>query len=136
MKYIYKNNYVYLKNITHLVYETLSVYQNLWVNLIKPINPPSESRYEDDELVGIQRKGNIFLSELYALSKEDDAKELDMYEIGKTLKFDEFETELIVENLADAELIRHEKDSDKVAITPYGIMTMKGEIPVGYAPIH
>ena len=59
-----------------------------------------------------------------------------MYEIGERLGFDEFETELIVENLASAELISHQSNSDKVAITPYGIMTINGEIRIGYAPVH
>jgi len=59
-----------------------------------------------------------------------------MYEIGERLGFDEFETELIVENLADSELISHQKSSDEVSITPYGIMTIQGEIRIGYAPVH
>src|SRR5574341_363443 len=66
MKSIYKDNFVYLKSITHLFYETLGEYQSLWFNLIKPANPPLEREYEDDEeLPGIQKKGNLFLSELY-----------------------------------------------------------------------
>jgi hypothetical protein len=59
-----------------------------------------------------------------------------MYEIGKRLGFDQFETELIVENLNRAELISHQNNSDKVSITPYGIMTIRGEIRIGYAPVH
>jgi hypothetical protein len=137
MKSIYKDNFVYLKNITQLFYETLGEYQHLWFSLIKPLNPRLERPYEGgDEIEGIQKKGHIFLSELYGLSNEDISKEADMYEIGQRLGFDEFETELIVENLSDAELIKHDKDTYKIAITPYGIMIIKGEIPIGYAPIH
>ncbi|HLE24206.1 MAG TPA: hypothetical protein VI935_00990 [Thermodesulfobacteriota bacterium] len=137
MKSIYKDNFVYLKNLTQLIYETLGEYQHLWFNLIKPVNPPLEREYEDDEeLPGIQKKGHLFLSELYRLCKEDQSKEFNMYEIGERLGFDEFETELIVENLANSELISHQKSSDEVSITPYGIMTIKGEIRIGYAPVH
>jgi len=137
MKSIYKDNFVYLKNLTHLIYETLGEYQHLWFNLIKPVNPPLEREYEDDEeLAGIQVKGHLFLSELYRLCKEDQSKEFNMYEIGKRLGFDQFETELIVENLNRAELISHESHSGKVAITPYGIMIINGEIRIGYAPVH
>jgi len=137
MKSIYKDNFIYLKNLTQLIYETLGEYQHLWFNLIKPVNPPLEREYEDDEeLPGIQKKGHLFLSELYRLCKEDQSKEFNMYEIGERLGFDEFETELIVENLANSELISHQKSSDEVSITPYGIMTIKGEIRIGYAPVH
>jgi len=138
MKYIYKDNFVYLKNLTQLIYETLGEYQHLWFNLITPVIPPTEREYEDDdeELPGIQKKGHLFLSELYRLCKEDQSKEFNMYEIGERLGFDEFETELIVENLANSELISHQKSSDEVSITPYGIMTIKGEIRIGYAPVH
>jgi hypothetical protein len=137
MKYIYKDNFIYLKRITHLFYEILGEYQNLWFNLIKPVNPHSEIEYEEDEeLPGIQKKGHIFLSELYRLSKEDQSKEFNMYEIGERVGFDEFETKLIVENLTDSELISHQDNSDKISITPYGIMTIRGEIRIGYAPVH
>lgn len=137
MKHIYKDNFIYLKRVTHLIYETLGEYQHLWFNLIKTVNPPLEREYEDDEeLAGIQVKGHLFLSELYRLCKEDQSKEFNMYEIGKRLGFDQFETELIVENLNRAELISHQKNSDKVSITPYGIMTIRGEIRIGYAPVH
>jgi len=138
MKYIYKDNFVYLKNLTQLIYETLGEYQHLWFNLITPVIPPTEREYEDDdeELPGIQKKGHLFLSELYRLCKEDQSKEFNMYEIGERLGFDEFETELIVENLANSELISRQKSSDEVSITPYGIMTIRGEIRIGYAPVH
>jgi len=138
MKYIYKDNFVYLKNLTQLIYETLGEYQHLWFNLITPVIPPTEREYEDDdeELPGIQKKGHLFLSELYRLCKEDQSKEFNMYEIGERLGFDEFETELIVENLANSELISRQKSSDEVSITPYGIMTIQGEIRIGYAPVH
>jgi hypothetical protein len=136
MKNIYKNNFVYLKKVTHLAYEVLSEYQHLWFNLIKPVNSPSEIEYDDEELSGIQIKGDLFLSELHRLCKEDQFEKFNMHEIGKRLGFDEFETELVVENLSDSELIKHESQTDNVTITPYGIMTMKGEIPIGYAPIH
>jgi hypothetical protein len=140
MQNIYKNNIDFLRSITHLFYETLGEYQYLWFNLIRPVNPaesPLERSYDEGESVeGIQKKGHLFLSELYGLCRGDQSRGFNMYEIGESLGLDEFETEDIVENLSRAELIRHDKSSDKVSMTPYGIMIIKGEITVGYAPVH
>jgi hypothetical protein len=135
---VYKDNIEFLKTTVHLTYETLSEFYHLWSQLLKPADPahPLERKHEEERIEGIQKKALNFLSELYGLCKDDQFKEFNMYEIGKELEYDEFETELIVETLARAELIRHEKSSDRVAITPYGIMTVKGEVTVGYAPIH
>src|SRR5581483_5439088 len=135
---VYKDNIEFLKTTVHLTYETLSEFYRLWSQLLKPADPayPLEERHEEERIEGIQKKALGFLSKLYDLSKDDQSKQFSMHDIGKELEYDEFETEIIVETLARAELIRHEKSSDKITITPYGIMTVKGEISVGYAPIH
>ena len=59
-----------------------------------------------------------------------------MYTIGETLGFDELDTENIVNNLSRAELIKHDSVANQVSITPYGMMIKRGEINVGYAPVH
>ncbi|GEM_PF-3600300 len=136
---VYKDNIEFLKTTVHLTYETLSEFYRLWSDLLKPSNPARpvlERKHEEERIEGIQKKALGFLSKLYDLSKDDQSKQFSMHDIGKELEYDEFETEIIVETLARAELIRHEKSSDGVRITPYGIMTVKGEITVGYAPIH
>jgi hypothetical protein len=139
---MYKDNMEFLKAVTHLTYETRREFYRLWSNLLRSSNltgPTLEKRYvykEEEEIDGIQKKSLDFLSRLYDSCKGDQSRQFDMYEIGKELEYDEFETELIVETLSRVELIRHEKSSDEVRITPYGIMTVKGEITVGYAPIH
>jgi len=136
---IYKDNIEFLKNIVHLAYETLDEYNSLWFNLIRPsnsLNPSSGRKYEEEKVDAIQKKALRFLSELHDLSRGDMSIRFDMYEIGRKLGYDSSETEYIVENLSRSELIRREKTSGKVTITPYGIMVMEGEINVGYAPVH
>ncbi|MGE5445153.1 MAG: hypothetical protein ACM3SR_11225 [Ignavibacteriales bacterium] len=136
---VYKDNIEFLKTTVHLTYETLSEFYRLWSHLLRPadlVHPSLERKHEEEKIEGIQKKVLDFLSELYGLCKDDQSKEFNMYDIGKELEYDEFETELIVETLSRAELIRHDKSSDEVRITPYGIMTVKGEVTVGYAPIH
>lgn len=139
---IYKDNMEFLKAVTHLTYETRREFYRLWSNLLRPSNltrTALEKRYEykeEEEIEGIQKKSLDFLSRLYDSCKGDQSKQFDMYEIGRELEYDEFETELIVETLSRAELIKHQKSSDRVAITPYGIIMIRGEITVGYAPIH
>ncbi len=59
-----------------------------------------------------------------------------MYIIGETLGFDELDTENIVNNLSRAELIKHDSVANQVSITAYGMMIKRGEIDVGYAPVH
>jgi hypothetical protein len=136
---VYRDNMNFLKGIVHLAYETQREFYRLWSDLLKPANivrPVSEREDEEEKVEGIQKKALDFLSELYDLCKDDQSKQFNMYEVGKELGYDAPETEFIIETLSRAELIRHEKSSDKVTITPYGIMTMKGEVVVGYAPIH
>lgn len=139
---IYKDNMEFLKAVTHITYETRREFYRLWSNLLRLGNltrSALEKRYEykeEEEIEGIQKKSLDFLSRLYDSCKGDQSRQFDMYEIGKELEYDEFETELIVETLSRAELIRHEKSFDKITITPYGIMMIKGDVTVGYAPIH
>jgi hypothetical protein len=136
---IYKDNIKFLQNVTKLAYETRREFYHIWSDLLKPSSPARpilERKHEEEKIKRTQKKVLDFLSKLYDLSKGDPSEEFNMYEIGKELEYDEFETELIVETLTRAELIRHVKSSDTVAITPYGIMTVKGEVTVGYAPIH
>ncbi len=112
-------------------------YCHLWFNLLKPINFSQHGKYkEEEEVEGIQKKTLSFLYELHDLCKGEQTKQFDMYKIGKGLGYDASETEHIVENLPRSELIRHDKASDKVVISPYGIMLINGEVAVGYAPIH
>jgi hypothetical protein len=136
---IYKDNIKFLNAVTHLTYETQRELYHIWSDLLKPSNPARpvlERKHEEEKVEGIQKKSVDFLSRLYDLCTGDQARQFDMYKVGEELEYEEFETELIVETLSRAELIRHEKSSNRVAITPYGIMTVKGEITVGYAPIH
>ncbi len=137
---VYRDNIEFLKTAVHLTYETLSEFYRLWSHLLRPTDLArplwGSYEYEEEKVDGIQKKAVNFLSKLYDLSDGDQSKQFSMYEIGEELEYDEFETELIVETLSRAELIKHEKSSNEVRITPYGIMTVKGEITVGYAPIH
>ncbi len=136
VQYIYKDNIKFLQSITGLAYKALDEYCHLWFNLLKPINFTQHGNYEEEEVEGIQKKTLSFLSMLHDLCKSTQTKQFDMYKIGKGLGYDVSETEHIVENLSRSELIRHDKSSDKVAISPYGIMLINGEVAVGYAPIH
>ncbi len=135
----YKDNIKFLRTTIHLVYKALDEYRCLWFNLLKPVNlvkPVLEKNYEDEEVKRIQEKALNFLSKLYSLCKKDEqSKQVNMYEIGKKLGYNATEIEYIVETLSRTELVRYEKSSNKVAITTYGIMMTKGEITVGYAPI-
>jgi len=137
---IYKDNIEFLKTVTKLAYESRREFYNLWSDLLKPsgaVHPVLQRKYEEGELVeGIQKKALGFLSNLYDFCKDDRSKEFNMYEIGVGLGYDSSETESIVETLSRAEMLRRDKSSDSVTITPYGIMTVKGEVTVGYAPIH
>jgi hypothetical protein len=92
--------------------------------------------YNDEPLEDIQSKGDRFLSELYGLSKGNQNRGFNMYEIGEGIGFDEFETEEIVNNLSRAELVKRDKPSEDVYLTPYGIMINNRDIIVGYAPVH
>ena len=136
---VYKDNVEFLKGIMYLAYETQREFYRLWYTLLRPANltqPVLERKDEEGKEEGIQKKVLDFLSRLYDLCEGEHSTQFNMYDIGKELEYDEFETELIVETLSRAELIRHDKSSDEVRITPYGIMTVKGEVTVGYAPIH
>ncbi len=94
-----------------------------------------EKSYEDERVNEIQEKALKFLSKLYSPCKDGEPKEFDMYVTGKNLGNNATETEYIVNTLSRAELIKHDKTSDRISITNYGIMIMKGAITVGYAPI-
>ena len=137
---IYKDNIEFLETVTKLAYETRREFYNLWSDLLKPssaVRSVLQRKYEEEESVeGIQKKALHFLSKLYGLSKGDQSKQLSMYKIGEGLGYDSSETVSIVETLSRAEMLRRDKSSDRVTITPYGIMTIRGEITVGYAPIH
>ncbi len=135
---IYKDNMKFLKAVTHITYETQLEFYRLSSHLLRPADlaHPLEDNYGMERVEGIQKKALNFLSKLYDLYRDEQFKQFDMYEIGKELEYEEFETELIVETLSRGELIKHQKSSDRVAITPYGIMIINGEITVGYAPIH
>ncbi len=94
------------------------------------------TNYEEEQTEGVQEKSNNYLHTLYILSQGDQSKQFDMYEIGEANGYRTVETDSIVETLSRSELLYHDKLSHKVSITPYGIMITKGEITVGYAPIH
>ncbi|HSE84379.1 MAG TPA: hypothetical protein VLB01_07515 [Thermodesulfobacteriota bacterium] len=68
----------------------------------------------------IEENSLKFLFELYERCKDDESKEYNIYEIGRKLKYNEKETEHAVGELHKADLVRHEKDSDKVSITLKG----------------
>ncbi|MER3447812.1 MAG: hypothetical protein C4291_13715 [Candidatus Dadabacteria bacterium] len=135
---LYKDNIEFLKTTVYLTYETLSEFYRLWSHLLGPtdLTHTLKDNYREESVEGIQKKAFNFLSKLYDLCESDQTKGFNMYEIGDELGYSTSEAEFIVETLSRAELIRHEKSSNEVRITPYGIMTIKGEITVGYAPIH
>lgn len=139
LKDMYQDNIKLLNTTMHLAYETINSYQNLWFKLLEAVSLPelgSEKRHRGDEIEGIQQKANSFLYKLYNLVRDDQSKQCNMYKIGKLLGYGVHETEKVVEILSRGEPISHKKSSDKVGITPYAIMIIKGEITVGYAPIH
>lgn len=73
----------------------------------------------------IEGRSLDFLTELYALYKDKDFRGLDMYEIGRRAKCDRSETDYIVEQLSSVDVIRRERSSDKVSLTPKGLEMMK-----------
>lgn len=142
---IYSDNLRFMRLVLNYTYDAIDKGQDLWINLLNPPQPSTnivrrDSRdirdHREEQIERIQSKGDRFLSELYALSKADENQKLNMYEIGESVGFDEFETEVIVDNLSRAELIKRDKSSEDVSITPYGIMINNGDIVVGYAPVH
>ena len=138
-KEICKDNLSYAKSMTRSTYRFLGEYRNFWFKLLKPIRPSDsieEPRINDEPLDGIQVKGDQFLNELGRLSDLDESKGFNKYEIGARIGFNKEETDYIVENLSRAELIKQDKTLDQIFITPYGIMTKRGDITVGYAPVH
>ena len=68
----------------------------------------------------IEENSLKFLFELYSRCKDNQSKECNIYEVGRKLKYNENETEHAVEELYKADLVKHEKGSDKVSITPKG----------------
>lgn len=136
---IYNENLKFMRLVLNSAYDVIGKGQNLWLNLLRPARTSSSVIQRGDrvqEIEGIQSKGDRFLSELYDLSKADQSKGLDMYEIGERIGFDEIDTEETVNNLSRAEMITRDKSSDEVFMTPYGIMINNGDITVGYAPVH
>jgi len=136
---IYKDNLKFMRLVLNSTYDVIGKGQDLWINLLKPIKRSTKVARRDikqEQIEGIQSKGDRFLSELYALSQANQNQGFNMYEIGEAIGFDEFETEEIVNNLSRAEMIKRDKSSDNVFITPYGIMINNRDIIVGYAPVH
>ncbi|MDA2920713.1 hypothetical protein MYX76_14695 [Desulfobacterota bacterium AH_259_B03_O07] len=135
---IYNDNFRSLNIFFNANYDIIGKYQSLWFNLLKPLKttkPLLKRCLEEQYLEGIQRKGARFLSELYDLSEFNHTRGFNMYDIGKRIGFDRSDTDEIVNNLSRAEMIRRDKSSDEVFITPYGIMINNRDITVGYAPI-
>jgi hypothetical protein len=136
---IYNDNLKFMRLVLNSTYDVMGKGQVLMINLLKPAKPSTKIVRRDngeEPVEGIQSKGDRFLSELYALSKADQNQGLNMYEIGEGIGFDESETEEIVNNLSRAELIKRDKSSEDVFLTPYGIMINNRDIIVGYAPVH
>lgn len=139
---IYNENLRFMRLVLNYTYDAIGKGQDFWINLLNPPKPSTNivrrgnSDYRGEQIERIQSKGDRFLSELYALSKADENRGFNMYEIGEGIGLDEFETEVIVDNLSRAELIKRDKSSEDVSITPYGIMINNGDIVVGYAPVH
>ena len=136
---MYKENIEFLRRVIHLTYETIDECNHLLFNFLKPVAIPRQDvtkKFDEEKIESIQRNGFRFLSLLYDLSGGEESVRFDMHEVGKRLGYDTLETEYIVETLDRSELISREKDSHNVSISPYGIMTVKGDINVGYAPVH
>lgn len=136
---IYDDNLKFMRLVLNSTYDVMGKGQVLLINLLKPAKPSTRivrTDKREEPIEGIQSRGDRFLSELYALSKADQNRGFNMYEIGKGIGFDEFETEEIVDNLSRAELIKRDKSSEDVFLTPYGIMIHNRDIIVGYAPVH
>jgi hypothetical protein len=136
---IYKENIEFLRRVIHLTYKTIDECNDLFFNFLKPLAIPRQDvtkKFDEEKIESIQRNAFRFLSLLYDLCGGERFSQFDMYEVGKRLSYDTSETEYIVETLARSELISHEKDSRNVSISSYGIMTLNGDINVGYAPVH
>jgi hypothetical protein len=136
---IYDDNLKFMKSVLNSTYDVVGKGQVMLINLLKPAKRSTRivrKDYNDEPIEDIQSKGDRFLSELYALSKADQNKGFNMYEIGERIGFAEFETEEIVNNLSRAELVKRNKPSEDVFLTPYGIMINNRDIIVGYAPVH
>ncbi len=136
---IYNDNLRFMRFVLNSTYDVMGKSQDLLMNLLKPAKPSKRivrPGYNEEPIDDIQSKGDQFLSELRALSKAHQNRGFNMYEIGNSMGFDEFETEEIVNNLSRAELIQRDKSSDDVFITPYGVMINDRDIIVGYAPVH
>jgi hypothetical protein len=137
---IYNDNLKFMRLVLNSTYDVIGKGQDLWIDLLRPTKSSTKVVRRDNQggetVEGIQSKGDRFLSELNVSSKADQSKGFDMYEIGERIGFEEFETEEIVNNLSRAELIKRDKSSDNVFITPYGIMINNRDIIVGYAPVH
>lgn len=136
---IYGDNLKFFRFVLSSTYDAVGKGQVLLIDLLNP--PKTSARivgrdYDDEPIEDIQLKGERFLSRLYALSYADQNRGFNMYEIGEAIGFDEFETEEIVNNLSRAELVKKDKTSEDVFLTPYGIMINNREIIVGYAPVH
>ncbi|HWP92090.1 MAG TPA: hypothetical protein VNN20_07835 [Thermodesulfobacteriota bacterium] len=136
---IYKDNIEFLRRVIQLTYEIIDECNHLLFNFLKPVAIPRQDvtkKFDEEKMESIQRNGFRFLSLLYDLSGGEESVRFDMHEIGKRLGYDVLETEYIVETLARSELIRRERNSPNISISSYGIMTINGDINVGYAPVH
>lgn len=136
---IYNDNLRFMRLVLDSTYDVMGRSQVLVINLLKPVKPSTSivrRDYNEEPIEAIQSKGDRFLSELHALSKAHRNQGFNMYEIGERIGFDEFETEEIVNTLSRAELIKRDKSSEDVFITPYGVMINNRDIVVGYAPVH
>ncbi len=136
---IYKDNIEFLRRVIHLIYETIDECNHLVFKYLNPFTIPRRNvtkKFDEEKMESIQRNGFRFLSLLYDLSGGEESVRFDMNEIGKRLGYDTSETEYIVETLTRSELINRERNSPNISISPYGIMTVNGDINVGYAPVH
>ena len=136
---IYGENLRFVRLVLNSTYDVVGKGQALLIDLLNPAKPSARivtRDYNDEPIEDIQSKGDRFLSRLYALSNADQNRAFNMYEIGEAIGFDEFETEEIVNNLSRAELVKRDKPSEDVYLTPYGVMINNRDIIVGYAPVH
>ena len=76
----------------------------------------------------IEQKRLNFLSKLFALCGDDTSKGCDMYDMGRRYGYDTAEIKQVVEELSGLDLIKVEKGSDKICITPKGIDVIKRKI--------
>ena len=73
----------------------------------------------------IEGKSLDFLTELYALYRNKDSGDLDMYEIGRRANCSRAETEYIVEHLSSVDVVKRGGSTDKVSLTPKGVEMIK-----------